>query len=124
MNGAAVEVQFARQVGHSAVCLPSTEIIEHGVGGWTLERYEWQPVGRATFDYSHPLYGRWRTLRYQTRFVLGAAATRAAEKQASRDEDARALASGEKSRAQLKAENGAFSFPRDRIRLEGQHGPR
>lgn len=44
--------------------------------------------------------------------------SRAAEKQASRDADARALASGEKSRAQLKAENGAFAFPRDRIRLE------
>jgi hypothetical protein len=42
---------------------------------------------------------------------------RAAEKQASRDDDARALASGEKSRAQLKAENGAFAFPRERIRL-------
>lgn len=43
---------------------------------------------------------------------------RAAEKQASRDEDARALASGEKTVAQLKAENGAFAFPRDRVRLE------
>ncbi|HSR79061.1 MAG TPA: hypothetical protein VLN57_20985 [Xanthobacteraceae bacterium] len=43
---------------------------------------------------------------------------RAAEKQASRDVDAAALASGERSRAQLKAENGAFAFPRDRIRLE------
>jgi hypothetical protein len=44
-------------------------------------------------------------------------AVRAAEKQASRDADARALASGEKSRAQLKAENGAFAFPRDRVRI-------
>jgi hypothetical protein len=43
---------------------------------------------------------------------------RAVEKQASRDADARAVASGEKSRAQLKVENGAFAFPRDRIRLE------
>ncbi len=43
---------------------------------------------------------------------------RAAEKQVSRDADAQALASGEKSRAQLKAENGAFAFPRNRIRLE------
>jgi hypothetical protein len=42
---------------------------------------------------------------------------RAAEKQASRDDDARALASGEKSRAQLKAENGAFAFPKDRVKL-------
>jgi hypothetical protein len=39
------------------------------------------------------------------------------EKQASRDEDERALASGEKTREQLKQENGAFSFPRDRIRI-------
>ena len=44
-------------------------------------------------------------------------AERAREKQASRDADARALASGEKSRAQLKAENGAFAFPRARIRF-------
>ena len=43
---------------------------------------------------------------------------RAVEKQASRDADVRAVASGEKSRAQLKVENGAFAFPRDRIRLE------
>jgi hypothetical protein len=43
---------------------------------------------------------------------------RAAEKQASRDDDARAVASGEKSRAQLKVENGSFAFPRKRIRLE------
>jgi hypothetical protein len=42
---------------------------------------------------------------------------RAREKQASRDEDARALASGEKSREQLCRENGAFAFPRDRIRI-------
>lgn len=43
---------------------------------------------------------------------------RAREKQASRDEDERALASGQKSREQLKHENGAFAFPRDRLRLE------
>jgi hypothetical protein len=42
---------------------------------------------------------------------------RAREKQASRDEDARALASGEKNREQLKRENGAFSFPRERLRI-------
>lgn len=44
-------------------------------------------------------------------------AERAREKQASRDADARALLSGEKTRAQLKAENGAFAFPRARIRF-------
>lgn len=42
-------------------------------------------------------------------------AVRAQEKAASREEDARALASGEKSQEQLRAENGAFAFPRDRI---------
>jgi len=42
---------------------------------------------------------------------------RAKEKQASRDEDARALASGEKTREQLNRENGAFCFPRERIRI-------
>lgn len=42
---------------------------------------------------------------------------RAREKQASRDEDARALASGEKSREQLKKENSAFAFPRERLRI-------
>lgn len=36
---------------------------------------------------------------------------RAAEKQASRDEDARRLAAGEVSREQLSKENGSFSFP-------------
>lgn len=44
-------------------------------------------------------------------------AERAREKQASRDEDARALASGEVSREQLKHENGAFAFPRERLRI-------
>ena len=44
-------------------------------------------------------------------------AQREREKQASRDEDARALASGEKSREQLANENGAFAFPRDRVRI-------
>jgi hypothetical protein len=42
---------------------------------------------------------------------------RAREKQASRDEDARALASGEKSREQLRRENGAFAFPKERLRM-------
>lgn len=45
-------------------------------------------------------------------------AQRAHEKAASREADARALASGEKSREQLRAENGAFAFPPDRIRLD------
>lgn len=43
---------------------------------------------------------------------------RALEKAASREADARALESGEKSREQLKAENSAFAFPRDQIRLD------
>jgi hypothetical protein len=45
-------------------------------------------------------------------------AVRSREKQASRDADTCTVASGEKSRNQLKVENGAFAFPRDRIRLE------
>lgn len=44
-------------------------------------------------------------------------AERAREKQASRDEDARTLAAGEKTREQLAEENGAFSFPRERMRI-------
>jgi hypothetical protein len=43
---------------------------------------------------------------------------RAAEKAASREADARALASGEKTREQLRAENGAFAFPRERVRVD------
>jgi len=42
---------------------------------------------------------------------------RAREKQASRDEDDRAVAMGLKSQAQLARENGAFAFPRERIRI-------
>lgn len=42
---------------------------------------------------------------------------RAREKAASRAADEHALASGAKSIEQLRAENGAFSFPRNRIRL-------
>ena len=44
---------------------------------------------------------------------------RAREKQRSRDEDARALASGEKSREELQRENGHLSFPNARISLRG-----
>ena len=44
---------------------------------------------------------------------------RAREKQRSREEDARALASGEKSREQLQRENGHFSFPNARVSLRG-----
>jgi hypothetical protein len=40
---------------------------------------------------------------------------RAAEKQASRDADAAALASGEKTVEQLRKENGAFAFPNTKI---------
>lgn len=46
------------------------------------------------------------------------ASQRAAEKAASREADARALASGEKTREQLRAENGAFAFPRERVRID------
>jgi hypothetical protein len=42
---------------------------------------------------------------------------RAREKQCSREEDARALASGEKSPEQLQRENGDFSFPNARVSL-------
>jgi hypothetical protein len=42
---------------------------------------------------------------------------RAREKQASREEDARALASGEVSRQDLARANGAFAFPRGRVRI-------
>jgi len=44
---------------------------------------------------------------------------RAREKQASRDADARALASGEKSRDDLLRENGHFVFPKVRVSLLG-----
>jgi hypothetical protein len=44
---------------------------------------------------------------------------RAREKQRSREEDARALASGEKSPEELQRENGHFSFPNARISLRG-----
>jgi hypothetical protein len=44
---------------------------------------------------------------------------RAREKQRSREADARALASGEKSREQLQRENGHFSFPNARVSMQG-----
>ena len=44
---------------------------------------------------------------------------RASEKQTSREEDARALASGEKSREQLRRENGHFAFASVRVSLRG-----
>lgn len=44
---------------------------------------------------------------------------RAAEKQTSRDEDERALASGEKTQEQLRRENGAFFGMRVRINYGG-----
>jgi len=43
---------------------------------------------------------------------------RALEKQLSREADERALASGEKTREQLRDENGAFAFPRERVHLD------
>jgi len=42
---------------------------------------------------------------------------RAREKQASRDQDARDLASGHKTREQLKIENSAFRFDKERLRI-------
>jgi hypothetical protein len=44
---------------------------------------------------------------------------RAREKQRSRDEDARALASGEKSLEQLRRENGHFAHLNVRVSLRG-----
>jgi hypothetical protein len=44
---------------------------------------------------------------------------RAREKQRSREEDAQALASGAKTREQLRRENGHFVFPKVRISLRG-----
>jgi hypothetical protein len=46
------------------------------------------------------------------------AADRAAEKAASRDQDAADLASGRKSRDDLRRENGAFAFPPSMVRIE------
>jgi hypothetical protein len=45
-------------------------------------------------------------------------AERVREKVVSREADARALASGEKSRQELRAENSAFGFPRGRVRVD------
>lgn len=45
--------------------------------------------------------------------------SRAREKQRSREDDARALASGDKSREQLKRENGHFAFANVRVSLRG-----
>ena len=42
---------------------------------------------------------------------------RASEKQLSREADVRALALGEKDRDELARENGAFAFPRERVRI-------
>jgi len=44
---------------------------------------------------------------------------RAREKQLSREADARALASGEKSRDDLRRENGHFAFRNVRVSLRG-----
>jgi hypothetical protein len=46
-------------------------------------------------------------------------AERAREKQRSREEDARALASGLKSRSRLRRENGVFVFRNVRVSLRG-----
>lgn len=44
---------------------------------------------------------------------------RAREKQRSREEDARAVASGAKSRDELRRENGRFAFRKVRVSLRG-----
>jgi hypothetical protein len=44
---------------------------------------------------------------------------RAREKRQAREEDACALASGEKSAEQLRRENGHFAFPKVRVSLRG-----
>ncbi|HEU4729665.1 MAG TPA: hypothetical protein VFT22_17340 [Kofleriaceae bacterium] len=46
------------------------------------------------------------------------ASQRAMEKALSRDIDAQALESGTKSAAQLRSENGAFAFPRERVQVD------
>jgi hypothetical protein len=46
------------------------------------------------------------------------ASQRALEKQRSREADAKALASGEKTQVELCAENGAFAFPPEQVRLD------
>jgi len=45
-------------------------------------------------------------------------AQRAQEKVASRAADVEALASGAKSREQLREENGSFAFPANRVRID------
>jgi hypothetical protein len=45
-------------------------------------------------------------------------AERVREKAASREADARAVASGEKSHEELRAENAAFAFPPERVRID------
>jgi hypothetical protein len=49
---------------------------------------------------------------------------RAAEKQAARDADERALHSGEKSQVELRRENSAFAFVNARVSLKGQRAPK
>jgi hypothetical protein len=44
-------------------------------------------------------------------------AERAREKQASRDQDAHDIATGVRTVEQVRRDNGAFAFPRERIRL-------
>jgi hypothetical protein len=46
------------------------------------------------------------------------ASERAREKALAREADAQALASGEKTREQLRDENRAFAFPRGRVRVD------
>ena len=55
------------------------------------------------------------------RLSLVPSSERAAEKQASRDEDARALAAGEKTQDHLRRENGVFSQFRSRPDFAGAY---
>jgi hypothetical protein len=50
--------------------------------------------------------------------ALSLSEERALEKRISRENDAKDLASGAKSREQLRQERSAFAFPRKRIRLD------
>jgi hypothetical protein len=52
------------------------------------------------------------------------AQARAAEKQASRDQDAADIASGRKTVEQLRVENGAFSFPPEMVTITFRYSGR
>jgi hypothetical protein len=62
-------------------------------------RYDWDPMSHAEVKRYRP-------------------SQRAAAKQAARDGQARALASGERSAAQLHRENGLLAFPREGLAVD------